>query len=318
MIRALALLALAPAQAGAFSLSMPLECTLGDTCHIQQYMDRDPGPGHTDFTCGPLSYDGHNGTDFALPTLSAMQKGVAVLAAAPGTVKGVRDGMPDISIRAPDAPALQGRDCGNGLVIDHGDGWETQYCHLANGSVQVKPDQTVTTGQPLGLVGLSGNTEFPHLHLSLRRNGAPVDPFDPDGSASCGPGPEAALWEDDIPYTPGGLLGIGLADAVPDYAALKAGLPMAPVTSRAPALVVWAYYFGAQAGDSMAISLTGPDGGALLDENITLDRTQAQGFRAAGKRLRGADWPTGTYRLQVIWTRQGTEIDRRDATALLP
>ncbi|MFN3721578.1 MAG: M23 family metallopeptidase [Paracoccaceae bacterium] len=199
MIRLILFLALAPAQAGAFSLQIPLDCTLNDTCHIQQYMDRDPGPGHTDFACGPLSYDGHSGTDFALPTLSAMQKGVTVLAAAAGIVKGVRNSMPDLSIRAPDAPPLQGRDCGNGLVIDHGNGWETQYCHMANGSLLVKPDQPVAAGQPLGLVGLSGNTEFPHLHLSVRHNGNPVDPFDPDGTQTCGTGPDVSLWADEIP-----------------------------------------------------------------------------------------------------------------------
>ncbi|MDZ7575562.1 MAG: M23 family metallopeptidase [Pseudotabrizicola sp.] len=312
MIRLLMLLAWAPAQAGAFSLVFPLECILGKNCHIQQYMDRDPGPGHTDFTCGTLSYDGHSGTDFALSTLSAMQKGVPVLAAASGVVKGVRDDMPDISIRDPAAPALQDRDCGNGLVIDHGSGWETQYCHMAKGSVQVKPDQIVTAGQPLGLVGLSGNTEFPHLHLSLRRNGQPIDPFDPDGSATCGPGPLSALWAGDIPYAPGGILGIGLADAVPEYEALKAGLPLRPVTSRSPAMVIWAHYFGAQAGDVMTLSITGPDGGTIIVQEITLERTQAQGFRAIGKRLRGADWPVGNYSLRVIWTRQGTEIERSE------
>lgn len=317
MNRLLLILALAPAQAGAFSLEFPLDCTLGDTCYIQQYMDRDPGSGHTDFTCGPLSYDTHSGTDFALPTLAAMQKGVTVRAAAAGVVKGLRDGMPDISIRDPSAPALNGRDCGNGLVVDHGNGWETQYCHMANGSLKIKPDQQVTAGQPLGLVGLSGNTEFPHLHLSLRRNGTNIDPFDPDGSASCGPGPDPALWASDLPYAPGGLLGIGLADAIPEFAVLKAGLPLPAATHRSPALVIWAHYFGARAGDLLDMRITGPDGGTIIAEQITLDRTQAQGFRAIGKRLRGADWPPGDYGLSVIWTRDGTQIDQSQTTVPL-
>ena len=88
-----------------------------------------PGPAATDFTCGPLSYDGHDGTDIALPTRAAMAEGVAVLAAAPGTVTGIRDGIADF------APVIQGKECGNGVVIDHGAGWVTQYCHLRQGSV---------------------------------------------------------------------------------------------------------------------------------------------------------------------------------------
>lgn len=317
MIRAALILTLAPAQAGAFSLQLPLDCTLGDSCYIQQYVDRDPGPGHTDFTCGPLSYNDHTGTDFALPTLSAMQKGVDVLAAAPGIVTGLRDGMPDISIRDAAAPALDGRDCGNGLVIDHGGGWETQYCHLARNSLRVTSGERVTAGQPLGQVGLSGNTEFPHLHLAVRRNGVPIDPFDPDGSASCGPGPDPSLWQDDIAYVSGGLLDIGLADAVPDYAVLKAGLPLAPVTPRSSALVLWAYYYGAQAGDVLTMTIASPEGGTLLTQDITLDRTQAIGFRAIGKRLQGSAWPTGPYGLSVVWTRKGVVRDQRQITVPL-
>jgi len=85
LIRAtLALLLLAaPAAAGSFLLNPPVDCTLGETCFIQNFVDRDPGPGAADFTCGPMTYDGHKGTDFALPSLAAMRQGVDVLAAAP-------------------------------------------------------------------------------------------------------------------------------------------------------------------------------------------------------------------------------------------
>ena len=122
MIRPLlAILTLAPAgMAGAFELVLPVDCTLGETCHIQNYFDRDAGAGWQDVGCGALSYDGHDGTDFALPTVAAMRAGVDVLAPAAGIVRGVRDGMPDISRDDPAAPPLEGRDCVNGVAIDHG------------------------------------------------------------------------------------------------------------------------------------------------------------------------------------------------------
>jgi hypothetical protein len=101
MIRLLLILTLAPVQAGAFDLSWPVDCTLGDTCFIQNYVDRDPGPDDTDFTCGPLTYDGHDGTDIALNSDAAMTAGVPVLAAAAGTVRGIRDSMPDIAFLTP-------------------------------------------------------------------------------------------------------------------------------------------------------------------------------------------------------------------------
>jgi len=159
---------LAPAQAGAFTLSLPVDCTLNETCFIQQFTDRDPSPKATDYTCGPLSYDGHKGTDFAVPTLRDMENGVTVLAASPGTIRATRDGMPDIASNAPNAPDITNQDCGNAVVITHAGGWETQYCHLKRGSVVVTRGQTVSAGTPVGQIGLSGNTEFPHLHLSPR------------------------------------------------------------------------------------------------------------------------------------------------------
>ena len=76
-------------------LALPIDCIPGRTCHIQNYTDADPGSGARDFTCGPLTYDSHKGTDFALPDLALMRAGVTVRAAAPGRVTGLRDGMAD-------------------------------------------------------------------------------------------------------------------------------------------------------------------------------------------------------------------------------
>ena len=58
--------------AWALDLALPVDCTLGETCYIQQYFDHDPSTVWGDFTCGTLAYDGHDGTDFALPTRAAM------------------------------------------------------------------------------------------------------------------------------------------------------------------------------------------------------------------------------------------------------
>ena len=71
----------ATSAAGDFSLAFPLDCTLGDTCFIQQFVDQDPSPAARDFTCGSLTYDGHKGTDIALVDLADQAKGVNVLAA---------------------------------------------------------------------------------------------------------------------------------------------------------------------------------------------------------------------------------------------
>lgn len=313
MIRPLlAVLTLAPAgMAGAFELALPVDCSLGETCHIQNYFDRDSGAGWQDFGCGALSYDGHDGTDFALPTRAAMAAGVDVLAPAAGRVRGVRDGMPDISRDDPAAPPLDGRDCGNGVAIDHGRGWETQLCHLMQGSITVKAGDWVDTGTVLGRIGLSGNTVFPHVHIAVRKDGAEVDPFAPDPAATCGAPPARDLWADDIAYDGFGFLDAGFADAVPDYAAIRAGLPpRASLPADAPALVVWAYFFGARQGDILTLSITGP-AGEVIRQDITLDRTQAQAFRATGRTARGP-WPEGAYRGEATLIRDGAVVEQKD------
>ena len=292
-----------------FKLSWPVDCVPGDTCHIQQYLDHDLGPAAADFACGPLSYDGHEGTDIALPTRADMAAGVGVLAAAPGVVRGVRDGVADF------APVVEGKECGNGVLVEHADGWATQYCHLRQGSVLVKPGQSVDAGAKLGLIGQSGLAEFPHLHLSVRQNDTEVDPFAPD-TAACALTPGPTLWATPVPYEPGSFLDAGFADAVPDFDAIRAGLVAAPLPATAPGLVLWAYAFGTRAGDRLAFEITGPEG-AFLSEEVTMDKTQAQMFRALGKRLTAASWPPGPYQGTITLLRDGTAIDQIAASTFI-
>ena len=300
MIRSLLLTLALASPAGAFDLAFPAACTLGDTCYIQQYADHDPGPGAQDFTCGALAYQGHDGTDIALPDRASMDAGVSALAAAPGTVKAVRDGIADF------APVIPGKDCGNGVVIDHADGWQTQYCHMKQGTVAVRPGDAVTTGAILGQIGQSGAADFPHLHLTLRHNGTAVDPFAPANLTSCG-ATDTALWSTPIAYQPSGLIRIGIASAIPAYAAIKSGLASPALPADAPALVVWAFLYGGQTGDIVDFTLTGPEG-AVLEEQVTLEKPQAQLFRAVGRKRKTESWPAGSYQATTSLIRKGQTI----------
>jgi hypothetical protein len=232
-----------------------------------------------------------------------------VLAAAPGLVLRVRNGMADAPVTEASTAELDGKECGNGLVIDHGDGWETQYCHMRQGSILVEAGLRVRMGQVLGQVGLSGQTGFPHVHLSIRKDGRVVDPFDNANQQSCGGTPEP-LWLDPVAYQPGGFISVGIAPAVPVFDALKAGVPSAPVGRDTP-LVVWGFLFGGQAGDMIEMVLTGPHGDVMHRGEAVLDRTQAQLFRASGTRAPAGGWPAGPYRALISLMRNGAEIDSR-------
>lgn len=304
----------AAAQARDILLGLPLTCDLATTCFVQNHVDRDPGPGAADYTCALQSYDGHDGTDFALPDLAMMVTGVDVVASAPGTVKGLRDGEPDALQGVPGAPDVRDKECGNGVVIDHGGGWETQYCHMKQGSVTVAPGLRVRMGQKLGQVGLSGQTEFAHVHLTVRHGGVALDPFHPEDVLICGTAPDHSLWLDPPPYQPGGIIAAGFATDIPTFAAIKAGMPVqTTLPASAPALVLWVHLFGSRQGDQVRLILTGPTG-PVLDETQLIEKPQARLFRAAGKRLTKTQWPPGPYVGTATLTRGSSEIDRQTVT----
>lgn len=301
----------APVAADAPVLDLPFDCTFGDTCYIQRYVDLDPGPGVRDYRCGDLAGDSHKGTDFGLRTMEEMRRGVAVRASAPGRVRATRDGMPDRLFDQADTAALDGRDCGNGVVLVHDDGWETQYCHLKRGSIQVRKGDLVGRGDRLGLIGLSGRTNFPHVHLSVRHDGSEIDPFRPDRADSCAE-PERTLWSDMPDYTPGGLIYAGFADHMPTLDAVADGtVQPSPLTPDSRALVLFALAYGGHAGDVMRFSIDGPERN-LLETEMVLEKSQPRLFRAAGKRLTRPVWPGGNYQGSVILLRDGLELARRN------
>ncbi|MDK3073728.1 M23 family metallopeptidase [Sedimentitalea sp. JM2-8] len=300
----------APVAAGDFVLDLPIGCDLGETCHIQHFVDRDPGKGAMDFRCGHMTYDGHKGTDFALATLADMRRGVDILTAAPGVVTAQRDGMPDMAFDDGNAAQVEGRECGNGVVIEHEGGWETQYCHMKSGSIAVSEGDRLSAGAVLGQVGLSGKTTFPHLHLSVRREAAVIDPFDVDPAGNCGYNP-LSIWRETPPYRAGGLIGAGFADGVPTYDAIRDGsVPETDLTRDSAVLVLFGFAYGGREGDEMRLILTGPEG-EILSHAERLDRAQAQFFRAAGKRRPAAGWPAGPYEGLVILLRDDVELDRK-------
>ena len=106
--------------------------------------------------------------------------GSDVVAVGEGPVVSVVDGLPEqVPGTAPTDLPLEEYG-GNHVVQDLGGGNYAFYAHLQTGSVQVQPGDQLSTGQVLGALGNSGNSDAPHLHFHvmstpdpLRSNGLP-------------------------------------------------------------------------------------------------------------------------------------------------
>src|SRR5262249_3574444 len=162
----------------------------------------------------------------------------------------------------------------------------------------VKQGEQVGAGQPLGLVGLSGETEFPHLHFGVARDSATVDPFGGEAGTECR---RAApmLWDEAtraaLPYAPGVIFNFGVAPRMPEVVEVRDGSCGAGRVPRdAPALVVWAEVFGTTAGEVLLFTVEAPDGRRFLEQRFVIERSQARAFRAYGRKRGAEPWSSGT------------------------
>ena len=241
-------------------------------------------------------------------------------AVADGTVLRMRDGEPDHLVTSEaDRAAVADKECGNGMIVDLGGGFEVQYCHLRQGSLVVKPGDPVKRGQKLGEIGASGFAQFPHVHLTVRRDGKVVDPATGrELSAGCLKTGETAqpLFAPeivaDLVQGESQTIALGVAGGPVDYAALSVSGPPPQATTASPAVVGWGWFINLRQGDRIVVKLSGPDGQPIaINRSDPMDRAKASFSAFAGKK--GAPKP-GVYTLKVAVERNGSMLFERGET----
>lgn len=292
------------------NLDWPVDCQFGKDCWIYNYVDMIPDDNKaTDRFCGARSYDGHKGTDIGVLTIQDMQRGIDVVAPADGIVKKTRDG--DIDSLKSNAEIeeikAQRKECGNAILIDHGEGLETIYCHLKQNSIIVKPNRKVKAGDKIAQIGLSGMTEFPHLHFGVMVGSQVIDPFtNQPNTKQCGASTKG-LWAKDIDDTnqrlvlnQGGFSNeiISLNDIYDAQSAKEI------IEQSSDKLIFWFSYLGAVKGDSIKIEILDPNLKPFTMREITQAKTRAQQFYYTGKKISSAPLQAGVYIGKVTITRK--------------
>lgn len=204
---------------GAVLLDWPLVPAAGllDTGYhiVNNFVDLDPAfPDEVlDYNCGTRTYDrpsgyNHSGIDYVTWPFWWYKMDndlIEIVAAESGTLIGKDDGNDDRSC------SIGGS--WNAAYVMHADGSTAWYGHMKDGSVTSKPiGSAIAAGEYLGIVGSSGSSTVPHLHLEVHDSEDNiVEPY----TGPCQTDP--SWWAEQRPYYDSAINLIATHDEIPVF-----------------------------------------------------------------------------------------------------
>jgi hypothetical protein len=193
-----------------YPLKLVAESTWNSAWAISNFVDHDTSSAVLDYNCTQRTYNGHQGTDYFIWPFSfylMYNDLVEIVAAAPGVIVYKNDGSFDENCEWP------GFAVWNAVYIEHTDGTTALYGHMKDGSLTNKNvGDSVVTGEFLGIVGSSGYSTGPHLHLEIWDTDTNwVDPY----QGGCNSTNTVSAWTEQRPYWDKAINAMTVHDSIP-------------------------------------------------------------------------------------------------------
>lgn len=297
-------------QADDFKLQFPVNCQLNNDCFILSYPSH---PDNLDYSCGTLTQEKYPATNIALANEKQMTKGFEVVAVADGVVKKVTGTIQDIPYKEKHNPeyALNNDICGNGIVIDHNNGWQSFYCYLKQASIKVLPETKVKAGQVIALVGQSGYVGMPMLGFTIASNGQSMDPFMSKSTLEpCSKEPSSQMWQEPIAYKPHGVIDSGFTRRSVELVDVISADPVLeePLTKDDNIMIFWTQAYGVQDNDLEVVSIYKPDKTLFFISDNAVDARNLMYVSSNGRKLTKGGFETGMWTAKYSVQRNGQEL----------
>ncbi len=278
------------------SLKWPLAGKISEDWIVSNYLDHDDRADELSDHTGnqgdaARTYDGHNGVDVSLANFRLMDSEIPVFAVAAGTVERTADGHQDRNISRFNCPPS------NFVDVRQDNGFLIRYLHFKKGSVMVQEGARVLQGQLLALVGSSGCSTWPHLHLEIRDcDHEVVDPFI-EGLWAEAPPYEAPLGLMDVVINEGGFTAIEqMRDPLPNVTDFRVG----------ETIGIGLVMGGGVPKDEVSFALVDPGGSRFASGAVTYEKHYRRAFWWWNRSLSNAS--PGAWRVEIY--QNGVEVRR--------
>lgn len=277
----------------AIELRFPVACQLMKNCWVTRHVDLNKRSGSVeDYMCGQKTIDGAKSTHISLANKLSAEQNVPVVASYAGKITTARN---------------VGGFCGVRIVIEHEGGWESSYCHLNPRTINVQEGQHVRTGQALGTIGMSGQSNWPHLSYALLRNGMVFDPFSGKTALEGCSLDSQTLWSGGINplYEPAQVTNIGFNfGAIKSNEILNGTIKNATVMrADTPHIALWAMITNVRKGDNIVMKIVEPSGRILEQSDFIANNDHEHYPIYLSKFRQKFTWEDGQYKGVVTLSR---------------